>query len=159
MMKVLLLSFLLCCYSLQGEYHVQKIWLFTKIQYSGNEPVNRDGKHLRNNPVLLICYLQISRKIKAPDWETAIIGSNKYKVEAEQVNGDSVAVGTLKDTNSAVVIKAGPDSKLIQLTLTLPGKMKKPEAWPFLLNGTLNRKPVYIRSNAPTVELAPDLMP
>jgi len=158
-MKALLVSFLLFCYSVQGEYHVQKIWLFTQTQYSGNVPVNRNGAHLRSNPVLLICYLKISRKNKSPDWETAIIGGNKYMVASEQVNDDSVAVGTLKDTHLPVTIKACADSKLVRLTLTLPGKIEKSEAWQIQLKGTLNGKSVYIRSNEPTVELSPDLMP
>jgi len=158
-MKVLWLSFLLSFYSLQGEYHVQKIWLFTKTQYPGNVPINKDRKHLRSNPILLICYLKVSRKIKSPDWETAVIGGNRYKVETEQVNEDSVTVGALKTTNSPVIITAGPDSKLVQLTLMLPGEIAKPEAWSFILNGTLNGKPVYIRSSEPAVGLAPVFMP
>lgn len=158
-MKVLWLSLMLSFFSLQSEYHVQKIWLFTKIQYAGNVPVSRDGAHLRSNPVILICYLKMSSKTQSPDWETAVVDGKQYRVGMEQVNEDSVTVGTLKNTNSPVIITAGPDSKLVQLTLMLPGKIEKPEAWSFILNGTLNGKPVYIRPNDAPVELAPVFMP
>jgi hypothetical protein len=159
MMKVLLLALLLplCC--VQQEYHPEKIWLFSKVEYTGNIPADRNGKHLLNRPVKLVCYLRVGNKIKVPDWQTALIYGNQYSVEAMPVTGDSVAVGTLKNSQSAVNIKAGSGSKLVQLVFTLQGKIEKPEAWQFILNGTLNGKSVYIRSNDPMVELSPDLMP
>jgi len=159
MMKVLWLSFLLSLCSHQGEYHVQKVWLFTKTQYSGNVPVDRNRKHLQVKSTLLLCYLKVSRKIESPDWDTAFINGKQYRVKIVPVNQDSVTVGTLKNTNSPLTIKAGIDSKLVQLILTPGGEIEKPEAWSFLLNGTLHGKSVYLRSNESAVELAPDLMP
>jgi len=159
MMKVFLFALLLPMCSVQQEYHPEKIWLFSKVEYTGNIPADRNGKHLQNRPVKLFCYLKVSKKIKAPDWQTALIYGNQYSVEVMPVTEDSVAVGTLKDSQSAVTIKADSGSKLVQLVFTLQGKIEKPEAWQFILNGTLNGKSVYIRSNEPMVELSPDMMP
>jgi hypothetical protein len=154
-----MLTLLLPFFCVQKEYHAEKIWLFSKIQYPGNVSVDRNGKRLQKHPTKLFCYLKVSRKIESPNWQTAIIYGNDYAVEAVPVNQDSVIVGTLKNTNSAVTIKAGAQSKIIQLVLTQQRESEKPEAWKFVLNGTLNGKAVYIRSNEPLVELSPDMMP
>jgi len=159
MMKVLLLLFFLSFSCAQTEYHVKKIWLFSKTQYTGTVPVNRNGKQLQTHPVKIICYLKISSKNELPDWQTAFVYGNQYSIDAELPNRDSVAVGTLKNSNSVVTIKAGAGFALLKLMFTPQGKIEKPEAWQFILNGTLNGKPVYIRSNDPIVELSPDLMP
>ncbi|BAU52153.1 hypothetical protein [Mucilaginibacter gotjawali] len=159
MIKVLWLSFLLSFYSLQGEYHVQKVWLFTKTQYNGNVPADRNGKHLQGKTTQLICYLKVSRKNESPVWETAFIDGNQYKVETVQAEQDTITAGTLKNTNMPVIIKTGRKSKITQLILTLRGKIEKPEACSFILTGTLNGKSVYIRSNESVAELTPDLMP
>lgn len=159
MVKVLLLSFSLAFFGVQAEYHVDKIWLFSKVQYPGNVPVNRDGKQLLVRSSKLICYIKLGRKKEAPDWQTAFICGNRYSVEAVPVTQDSIAVGALKNSSTYVTVKADTGARLVQLVFTKQGKIEKPEAWQFILNGTLNGKPVYLRSNDPIVELQPDLMP
>jgi len=141
------------------KYGVQKIWLFSKVRYSGNVPRLANKKPADGAATTLVCYLKISKNIESPDWQTAYIYGNEYGVKILPVTQDSVIIGTAKDTHSAIVIKAGPDSKLVQLVLIQRGKIEKPEAWGFILDGTLNGKDVYIRSNEPMVELSPDLMP
>jgi hypothetical protein len=159
MMKILLLSSLILFAAAGQEYHAQKIWLFSKIQYPGNVPVKSNGTQLMVNPLRIICYLKISKKQAMPDWQTANIYGKNYAVQDEQVNQDSVIIGTLKNTDSTIVIKGSNDGKLVQLVLTPKGEIEKPEAWPVILIGTLNGKPVYMRSKEPLVELSPEMMP
>jgi hypothetical protein len=159
MIKVLPLAFLFSFFCIQTEYHVEKIWLFSKTQYTGAVPVNRNGKQLQTRSAKIICYLKISSKNELPDWQTAFVYGNRYSIDAVLINQDSVSVGTLKNSNSVVTIKAGTGFTLLQLIFTPQGKIEKPEAWQFILNGTLHDKEIYIRSNERMVELTPDLMP
>ena len=159
MMKVLSLLFCLSFFCVQTEYHVEKIWLFSKTQNTGTVPVNRNGKQLQTRSVKIICYLKISSKNELPDWQTAFVNGNQYSVDAALLNRDSLAVGTLKNSNSVIAVKAGAGFALLELIFTPQGKIEKPEAWRFILNGTLDGKPICIRSNDPIVELSPDLTP
>jgi len=159
MMKPLLLMLLVASSCLMLKYPAQKIWLFSKLQYAGNVPVDRAGKAVKGYTEILSCFLEISKNKSSPTWQTAWYKGVKYSVNVIEVNQDSVIAGRAKNTNTPVIIKPGPESKLIRLELTELGNNNAPKAAGFVLAGALGKKQVYLTSDEPAVELAPVFMP
>jgi hypothetical protein len=157
MAKYLLFILVVSSSCLALKYQGQEIWLFSRTQYSGNAPVDRDGKALKGYTENLSCFLEVSKNNPSPVWQTAWYNGAKYSVSVLQLNQDSVILGRAKDANTLVVIKPRPKTKLIQLELTEQGNFKAPKAAGFVLEGLLDKKQVYITSNKPAVELAPVL--
>jgi len=93
-----------------------------------------------------------------PAWQTAWYKGIKYSAKVLEINQDSVIIGRVKNSNTPMVIKPGPGTKLIQLELTEQGNVKAPKANGFVLEGILNNKQVYLTFDNPAVELAPVLM-
>jgi len=141
------------------KYGVQKIWLFSKVQYFGNVPVNPNGNQLKGYQFTLTCYLKICKKLESPDWQTAYFNGNRYKVNILPITQDSVIVGTLKNTHSIIVIKDSSGTKLVQLILTKQTNIHNVIMVGFELEGTLNNNNVHLESNECVVELSPSIMP
>jgi hypothetical protein len=158
MAKSLLLILFFSSSCLILKYQAQKIWLFSRTQYSGNAPVDRDGKALKGYTETLSCFLEISKNKPSPAWQTAWYKGVKYSVNVLPANQDSVVIGRAKNSKNIVVIKPGAEKKLIQLELTEQGNFKAPKAAGFVLEGVLDKKQVHLTSDEPAVELAPVLM-
>ncbi|WP_157740578.1 hypothetical protein [Mucilaginibacter xinganensis] len=158
MAKPLLFMLLICSSCLILKYQAQKIWLFSKTQYAGNAPVDRDGKALKSYTETLSCFMEVSKNKPSPAWQTAWYKGVKYSVNVLQVNQDSVIIGRSKNSKNIVVIKPGIETKLIQLEFTEQGNFKAPKVAGFILEGTLDKKQVHLTSNESAVELAPVLM-
>lgn len=157
MAKSLLLVLLISSSCLTLKYQAQKIWLFSKTQYSGNAPVDRDGKALKGYVETLLCFLEVSKNKPSPIWQTAWYKGVKYSVNVLQINQDSVIIGRAKNLKNIVVIKPGAETTLIQLELTEQGNFKAPKETGFVLEGMLNNKQVHLTSGEPAVKLAPVL--
>jgi len=106
------------------KYQAQKIWLFSKTQYSGNAPVDRDGKALKGYTETLSCFIEINKNKPLPAWQTAWYKGVKYSVNVLQVNQDSVIIGRAKNAKNTIVIKPGAETKLIRLELTQQSNSK-----------------------------------
>jgi len=158
MAKSLLLMLLISSSCLALKYHGQKVWLFSKTQYMGNAPVDRDGKAVKGYTETLSCFMEISKNKPSPAWQTAWYKGVKYSVNILQLNQDSVIIGRTKNAKTTFVIKPAPETKLIQLELAEQGNFKAPKANGFVLEGMLNNKQVYLTSDEPAIELAPALM-
>ncbi|MEO6978088.1 MAG: hypothetical protein ABI113_06890 [Mucilaginibacter sp.] len=158
MVKPLLLMLLVASSCLVLKYQAQKVWLFSKTEYSGNAPVDKDGKTLKGYTETLLCFIEISKNKPSPAWQTAWHKGVKYSVNVLPVSQDSVILGRAKNSKINVVIKPGPDAKIIQLELTEQGNFKAPMAAGFVLEGVLDKKQVHLTSGEPAVELAPVLM-
>ncbi len=143
----------------QQDYPVKKIWLFSQKVFTGNAPKLPNGGTGKGYSKKMLCYVEVYNDKPMPQLQTAIVYGRQYAVEVVPVSQDSVAAGVLKTTNSPVVIKPEAGHKLVQLILTKPTEVEKPEAWHIILSGTLNGQPVYYRSNEPVVELADEMMP
>ena len=159
MMKVILLTFLLPFFCVPKEFHAQRVWLFSKTQYSGNVPRMPGGQQAKGYTSSLICFLEIKKGSTAPVWQSAYFNHIKYTIEAEPVNQDSVVIGTLKNTNTPAVVKTTAACRLIQLNLTEEDQGGKVETKVFTLKGKMNKTAVFLKSNEPVVELSPALMP
>ncbi|MCO5949744.1 hypothetical protein [Mucilaginibacter flavidus] len=158
MAKYLLFILVVSSSCLALKYQGQKIWLFSKTQYMGNAPVDRDGKAVKGYTETLLCFIEISKNKQSPAWQTAWYKGVKYSVNILQVNQDSVIIGRIKNAKTTFVIKPGLETKLIRLELTEQGNFNAPKANGFVLEGILNNKQVYVTSDEPAVELAPVLM-
>ena len=157
MMKFLSIAFIIPLFCAIQQYHVKKIWLFSKTNYSGNVPVGQHGNQLKTDSSTLLCYIEEAKGVQLPSWQTAYIYGNKYAITVLPVNQDSLTVGTLKNTSSSLMIRAGTGCELVQLMLIRREKIEKPEAWKIILSGTLDHKAVYARSNELVAELSPVL--
>jgi hypothetical protein len=157
MAKYLLFMLVVSSSCLALKYQGQKIWLFSRTQYSGNTPVDKDGKALKGYTETLSCFLEVSKNSPSPVWQTAWYNGTKYSVNVLQVNQDSVIIGPAKNSKKLIVIKPGAETKLIQLELTEQGNFDAPKAAGFVLQGLLDKKQVYLTSNKLAVELAPVL--
>jgi hypothetical protein len=158
MTKFLVLLFFVPLFWSQPKYQVQKIWLFSKTQYSGNVPKDADGKELKGYTTSLLCFLEVSKSHSSPAWQTAYFDANKYLVSMVPIAQDSVIAGSAKNTNTPIVIKAAPGTRLVQLNLTDQGNYKGAKTQGFVLEGILNKKHVHLKSNEPIIELSPVLM-
>jgi hypothetical protein len=143
---------------LSPKYHIKRVWLFSKTQYAGNVPALRGGQQPAGHTTTLLCFLEVSRGEKIPDWQWAWFKGNKYQVSMSPASQDSVAVGTKKNTNDIALAKAGPGCKLVELTLSLTGKDTLKQDG-FVLEGTFNKQPARLRSDEAAVELSSPLMP
>ena len=158
MAKYLLFMLVISSSCLALKYQAQKVWLFSKTEYPGNAPAERDGKVLKGYTETLLCFLEVSKNKQAPAWQTAWYKGVKYAVNILQVNQDSVILSQAKNSTTTIVIKAHADTKLIQLELTAQGSSKALSTAGFVLEGLFNEKQVYLTSNEPAIELAPVLM-
>ncbi len=159
MIKGLFMLLLLHTCSGQQDYPVKQIWLFSQKVFNGNVPKLPNGGTGKGYSKKMFCYVEVFNDKPLPQLQTAIVYGRQYDVQIVPVNQDSVAAGVLKTTNSLVVIKAEAGYKLVQLVLTKPAELEKPEAWHIILSGTLNGQLVYYRSNEPVAELADEMMP
>jgi hypothetical protein len=159
MTKVLILALFMTFPVVPRQYHVQKIWLFSKKQYAGNIPRLPDGTQGAGFTNTLSCFLGISKNQATPLWQIACFNGIRYAVKVLPVSQDSVVIGTVKDTNVPAVVRPDADCELIQLILTADGTCENGKPGEFILEGTLNKKHVHIRSTEPVIELAPALMP
>jgi hypothetical protein len=159
MTKFLILSLLMIFPVAPRQYHVQKIWVFSKKQYSGNIPRLPGGKQSAGFTNTLSCFLGISKNHSTPIWQTACFNGIKYAVKVSTVNQDSILVGTVNGSNVPAVVKPDADCELFQLELTAEGTCENGKPGEFILEGTFNKKRVHIRSTEPVIELAPALMP
>jgi len=144
---------------LSPKYHIKRVWLFSRTQYAGNVPVLRGGQQPSGYTTTLVCFLEVSRGEKTPEWQSAWFRGNKYQVSMSHATQDSVAVGTKKNTDDMALAKAGPGCKLVELTLTLTGKDSVKREGEFVLEGTFNKQPARLRSDEAAVELSAPLMP
>ena len=158
MAKYLLFMLVISSSCLALKYQGQKIWVFSKTQYMGNAPVDKDGKAAKGYIETLSCFVEISKNKPSPAWQTAWYKGVKYSVNTLPISQDSVIIGPTKNAKTPFVIKPAAETKLIQLELTEQGNFKAPKANGFVLEGVLNNKQVYITSDEPAVELAPVLM-
>ena len=158
MIKVALFGFLFSLLFSAPRYNVEKIWLFSRIRYQGNVPNEVVGKQLKGYANTLICIIQINKKRLCPTWQVAYYKGDKYSAEVLQVDQDSIIVGRKKNTNALMVIKAEPNSKLIQLSLTDSRTGKNFKKIGFSLYGMLDKKLVYVMSSDTVTELSPILM-
>lgn len=159
MLKGLFILLLLHTSCVQGDYPVKKIWLFYKTVYNGNVPRLPNGRQGKGYSKKMLCYIEIGKDQPMPAWQTAGIYGQQYAVDAVPVGQDTVEVGVLKSTGSAVVIKADAGYRLVQLMLTKATEAEKADVLPVILRGTLNGKPTSVRSKETPVELAPVEMP
>jgi hypothetical protein len=158
MMKVLLLAFLLPFFCTPKEFHAQRVWLFSKTQYSGNVPRMPGGQQAKGYTSSMICFLEIKKGSAAPVWQSAYFNHIKYTIEAYTVNQDSVVIGTLKNTNTPAVVKPAVECQVIGLMLKEEATVEKVETQVFTLKGKMNKTAVFLKSNEPVVELTPALM-
>jgi hypothetical protein len=141
------------------KYHVKKIWLFSKIQYSGNVPRAAGGKVAAGSRNMLLCFAEVSKNEQTPDWQSARFKGGSYSVSTSPEALDSVAVGTDKNTRKPIIIKADADCKLIELKLTFASGDQNQTDESFALEGTFNKKHAVLKSADPVVELSPVFMP
>lgn len=106
----------------------------------------------------MLCFLEIGKSHSSPAWQTAYFDGHKYLVSTVSIVQNSVIVGSAKNTNTTIEIKAGPGTKLVQLNLTDQGNYKGAKTQGFVLEGILNKKHVYLKSNERVIELSPVLM-
>ena len=158
-MKVLLFAFLLPFFCGQTEFHVEKVWLFSKRQYTGNVPTGAPGKQLKGPSYLILCFLEIKKGAQTPVWETAYLGGNKFSVKEEPMNQDSIVTGTIKDSKTMAVIRPDRDCQIIHLILTGESGDVKTKNDGFTVKGKMGNQDVVLKSKEPVVELSPDLMP
>jgi hypothetical protein len=142
-----------------SDYHIKKVWLFSKTVYMGNVPRSPNGKPAVDYTKKLLCFLEVSKGRQLPEWQTAYFNGNRYSVNAVQLNQDSVVVGAERSTKMPVIIKENSGCKLIQLFLTLKQADTSNKADGFVLDGMLNNNAAHYKSDSPVVELSPDLMP
>jgi len=159
MLKTLFILLLLQTSVVQTDYPVKKLWLFSKTVYNGTVPKLPGGGQAKGYYKKMLCYIEVGKDQPMPAWQTAVLYGKQYVAEAVPVAADSVAVGVIKNTHSAVVIKAETGYKLVELMLTKPIELEKPEACPVMLSGILNGKPATVRAKDTPVELAPEMMP
>ncbi|MFI5141511.1 MAG: hypothetical protein ACHQII_04060 [Bacteroidia bacterium] len=159
MTKLLILALFMTFPLAPRQYHVQRIWVFSKTQYAGNIPRLPGGKQGAGFTNTLSCFLGISKNHAIPLWQTACFNGIKYAVKVSTVNQDSILVGTVKGSNAPVVVKPDADCELLQLTLTADRTCENPKPGEFVLEGELNKKHIHIKTTEPVIELAPALMP
>lgn len=158
MAKSLLLLLLISSSCLALKYQAQKVWLFSKTEYMGNAPADRDGKAVKGYTETLLCFIETGKHNPSPAWQAAWYKGARYSVKALPANQDSVIMGRAKNSKDNIVIKPGAGMQLVQLELKGQGNFKAPKANGFVLEGVLNNKQVYLTSDEPAVELAPVLM-
>jgi len=159
MTKLLILALLMTFPVAPRQYHVQKIWVFSKKQYAGNIPRLPGGKQGPGFTNTLSCFLEISKNHATPLWQTVCFNGIKYAVKVSTVNQDSILVGTVNGSNVPALVKPGADCELLQLTLTADGTCENGKPGEFVIEGMLNKKHVHIKTTEPVIELAPALMP
>jgi hypothetical protein len=158
MLKTVAAVFLISVFCIQQQYNIKRVYLFSKTQYSGNVHRNVDGSMAKGYNKTLICFVEVDKDKPSPLWNTAYFDGYKYTVNIVPLNQDSVLVGNKINTHNAVVIKPITAGQLLQLGLTIGGKCKNPDTKSFVLEGTLNNKKVYYKTDEPVTELAPVLM-
>lgn len=159
-MKSAVLAF--CIFQLTvmpAKYHIKKIWLFSRTEYSGNVPKRSDGKLAAGYTKKLLCFLEITRNETTPDWQTAWFEGGRYHVTVSPVNQDSLMVGIDKKNRNNIVVKTNGDTRLVELVFTLQEQGDSINAGGFSLQGTFNKKTARLKPDGPIVELEAPLMP
>jgi hypothetical protein len=159
MTKILLLTLLLPFFCVLQDFHVKRIWLFSKTEYSGNVPRLPGGQSAKGITKKLFCYIEVGKDQLIPQWQTAYFNGISYSVNPAQTSRDSMAVGAENKTKMAIVLKPASGNKIIQLIFNLKpaGTIIKSDG--LVLNGTFNNSPVHLKSAEPVIELTPDMMP
>jgi hypothetical protein len=158
MIKTIAAAFLISFFCVQQQYNIKRIYLFSKTQYQGNIHRNPDGSTGKGYNKILMCFIEVDKHKPAPDWHAAYFDGYKYTVNIVPLNQDSVLVGNSLNTHQTIVIKSITAGQLLQLGLTINEKCKNPDTKGFVLEGTLNNKRVYYKTDEPVIELAPVLM-
>jgi hypothetical protein len=157
MVKTVAAAFLIAFFCVQQQYNIKRIYLFSKTQYSGNIHRNPDGSTGKGYNKTLMCFIDVDKDKPAPDWHAAYFDGYKYTVNIVPLNQDSVSVGNNINTHQTIVIKPVTAGHLLQLGLIVNEKCQNPGTKGFVLEGTLNNKRVYYKTDAPMTELAPVL--
>jgi hypothetical protein len=163
MVKVVLFTSICFLFSGGGQFHAEKVWLFSKKQYGGNTPIHKPGGQPKGPLTILLCFLEVKKGESVPTWNTATLNGNKFNVTTDEVTGamkqDSVVAGVLKDSQTPAVVRPHAGYWLISLSLMSEGADGKANDEPFILTGKIGKKEVILKSNEPVVELTPVMMP
>jgi hypothetical protein len=163
MVKVVLFTAVYFLFSGSGQFHAQKVWLFSKKQYGGNTPRREPGGQPKGPLTILLCFLEVKKGEPVPTWNAASLNGSKFNVTTDEVKEtmkqDSVVAGVLKDSQTPAVIRPDAGYQLIRLSLTSEGADGKASDEIFTLTGKIGNKDFVFKSKEPVVELAPDMMP
>src|SRR6202012_464239 len=118
MNKLVISGLLLLVAGFQHPGHIKKGWLFSKTQYAGNMPKPGPGRPAQGHPQRLIACLEISKDEETPEWQSAYFNGDRHLIKILATSEDSVKIGTVKNTRTAIVLKAAPGDKLVQLEFT-----------------------------------------
>jgi hypothetical protein len=163
MVKVLLLTCFCWLFYDSGQFKAEKVWLFSKKQYTGNVPVRVPGGQPKGPLTIVLCFMELKKGDPVPTWNKGNFNGSKFNVTTQEVtetmNQDSVIAGTLKDYKTPAIIKPDTGYQLIRLSLLSEGADGNANDEVFTLTGKIGKRELVLKSKEPVVELAPDRMP